>query len=818
MKPYKQTNFLRNIALLRAPELKNPIPKHEPLVDARLVKTGFNPDTFLSNKRVNELVERGELHYARQMFDHMSQKNTVSTNIIIQGYVKSGNLAGARELFDGMAERTAVTWTIMLGAYSQKNQFREAFRIFNEMGRYGTRPDYVTFATLLSGFNEPEAARELVQVHAHVVKLGHGCSVMVSNSLVDSYCKVHRVDLASRLFQKMPERDSVSFNALLTGYAKVGLNEEAVNLFTDMQYLGFKPSDFTFAAVLSAGVGLDDLAFGRQIHGLLVKNNFIWNVYVSNEMLNFYSKHDRVDEARKLFDEMPELDGVSYNVIITGYAWTGRYKESLNILHKLQFTKFDRQNFPFATLLSLAANIENLQMGRQIHSQAIITAAYSVDFVGNSLVDMYAKCGRSLEAKKIFENLDQNSTVPWTALISAYIQKGLLEEGVKLFVEMIRENVSADQATFASMFKASANLASLSFGKQLHICAIRSGFMSNVFTGSALLIMYAKCGSIRDAIQTFQEMPEKNVVSWNTLISAHAQNGDGVASIKSFEEMIQLGYQPDSVSFLNVLVACSHCGLVDEGLQIFESMTRVYNFSPKREHYAAMIDMLSRSGRFSKVENFMARMPFKPDEIMWVSVLNSCRIHKNHEMAKKAADHLFNMDELRDAGSYVNMSNIYAEAGDWENVRKVKIAMRDRGVKKVPANSWVEIKNKTHVFVANDKLHPQMKEIVNKIDELTVRMEKEGYKPDSSCTLHDVDEDIKIESLRYHSERLAIAFALISTPEGSPILVMKNLRACTDCHAAIKLISKIVGREITVRDSSRFHHFKDGKCSCNDFW
>jgi pentatricopeptide repeat protein len=247
-------------------------------------------------------------------------------------------------------------------------------------------------------------------------------------------------------------------------------------------------------------------------------------------------------------------------------------------------------------------------------------------------------------------------------------------------------------------------------------------------------------------------------------------------------------------------------------------MTQIYKLVPKKEHYASVVDMLCRGGRFDEAEKLMAQMPFEPDEIMWSSVLNSCRIHKNQELAKKAAEQLFNMKVLRDAAPYVSMSNIYAEAGEWDNVGKVKKAMRDRRVKKVPAYSWVEIKHKTHVFTANDKSHPQMRDIMKKLDELEEKMVKQGYKPDSSCALHDVDEELKVESLKYHSERIAIAFALISTPKGSPILVMKNLRACTDCHAAIKVISKIVDREITVRDSSRFHHFKDGVCSCRDYW
>jgi pentatricopeptide repeat protein len=686
------------------------------------------------------------------------------------------------------------------------------------MCRWGTKPDYVTFATLLSGYSNMDATKELVQVHSHILKLGYHSTLMVSNSLVDSYCKSHRLDFAFRLFKEMPERDAVTFNALITGYSKDGLNEDAVNLFAEMRNLGYKPSEFTFAALLCAGIGLDDIVFGQQVHGLVVKTNFVWNVFVGNALLDFYSKHDYVVTARKLFDEMPQLDCISYNVIISCYVWDGQFKNALDLFRELQFTKHDHKQFPFATILSIAANTLNINVGRQIHTQAIVATADSESQVGNSLVDMYAKCGRFNEAKRIFASLADRSTVPWTALISAYVQKGLHEEGLELYNEMRRGNVSPDQATFASILSACANLATLSLGKQLHSSVIRLGFICNVFPASALLDMYAKCGSMKDALQTFQEMPKRNFVCWNALISAYAQNGDGKGTLRTFEWMIQSGFAPDSVSFLSVLTACSHCGLVEEGLHYFNSLIHNSKVIPKREHYASMVDVLCRSGKFDEAEKLMAQMPFDPDEIMWSSVLNSCRIHKNQELAERAANRLFNMAELRDAAAYVNMSNIYAETGQWESLRKVKKAMRERGMRKVTAHSWVEINHKIHVFTANDNSHPDSENIMSKIDELANDMEKEGYKADTSCALHNEDDEIKVESLKYHSERLAIAFALISTPEGTPIVVMKNLRACTDCHAAIKVITKIVGREITVRDSSRFHHFRDGLCSCRDFW
>ncbi|KAK6144900.1 hypothetical protein DH2020_021720 [Rehmannia glutinosa] len=730
--------------------------------------------------------------------------------MMLSCYLKSGNLSYARELFDNMGDRTAVSWAILIGGYAQHNQPMEAFNLYVEMLRTDIKPDHVTFATLLSGCDETITKRDVCQVHAHITRFGFEADLAVCNSLLDSYCKSQSPDLAFRLFKDMFTIDTITFNTMITGFSREGLIEGAIKLFSKMQHYGFRPSDFTFAALLRACVGLDGTALGQQVHGLVIKTNFVQDVFVCNALLDFYSKHDYTEDMRKFFDEMPELDGVSYNIIITSYAWNGQIEESLNLFRELRLSKFSRRNFPFATMLSIAANTQDIEMGRQIHTQAFVTTADLEIQVGNALVDMYAKCGRFEEANIIFEKLAGKSSVPWTALISAYVQQGLNDEALKLFNEMRRNNVFGDQATFASTLKASANLALLYLGKQMHSCIISTGFISNVFCGSALLDMYAKCGSLKDANAIFRDMPERNTISWNAMISAYAQNGDGKATLRSFEKMVELGFNPDHVSFLGVLTACSHCGCVDEALQYFNTMTKTYKLIPRKEHYASLIDVLCRRGRFKQAEELMAQMPIEPDEIMWSSILNSCRIHKNQEFAKKAADELFNLDELRDAAAYVTMSNIYAEAGDWVHMAKVKKAMRERGVRKVPAYSWVEIERKVHVFSANDRTHPLNEDIRKKINNLAKRMEEEGYKPDISCALQNVDDGIKEESLKYHSERLAIAFALIRTPEGSPILVMKNLRACVDCHAAIKVISKIVRREITVRDSSRFHHFKMG--------
>ncbi|CAA7390480.1 unnamed protein product [Spirodela intermedia] len=787
--------------------------------DAQMVKTGFDPRTCSANHALEGLLRAGDLPGARRLFDEMLHRNTFTLNLMISGYAKSGGLREARSLFEETSQRNKITWTVMMGAYAKSGLAGEAFVVFVEMMRSGTKPDHVAVVTLLSACDGAGASSSVAQVHAQVGRLGHGSKLIVCNTLVDAYCKCGLLEDASRLFGEVICKDSVTFNAMLMGYSREGRHTRALELLLEMRRSGLKASQFTFSGSLSAATGLGDLGLGRQIHGAVIKSNFCWNVFVGNALLDFYSKVDCFAEMVQLFLGMPEMDNVSYNVLISGFASAGRNEDSLELFRELQSTGFDRKQFPFASVLSVATAERSLSMGRQLHAQAIVAGAASDVLVGNSLVDMYAKCGDLATAGVIFESRTDRNTVSWTAMISGYIENGLFEEALGLFSAMRRSGQCPDRATFSSVLRAAASLALAGLGRQLHSYLVRFGYTSNVYVGSALVDMYAKCGCLRDTEQAFGEMPSRNIVSWNAMMSAYAHSGCGGDAVALLDRMRRCGVEPDSVTFLCALSACSHGGLVDEGLRLFRSM-RASHFlpSPRREHYCCVIDLLGRVGRLDEAEKLATEAPFdEPDPIIWSSILNSCRIHRNQDLARRAAERLFGM-ELRDAAPYVIMSNIYAAAGRWEEVGEMKRFMRARGVRKEPAFSWVEVGRAVHRFMSDDDAHPQIGEVRRALDELSGEMERRGYRADTSWALHNVEEGMKAESLRYHSERLAIAFALMSTPEGAPVRVMKNLRACADCHAAIKVISLIVGREITVRDSSRFHHFRDGFCSCADYW
>ncbi|KAI8015955.1 Pentatricopeptide repeat-containing protein [Camellia lanceoleosa] len=328
--------------------------------------------------------------------------------------------------------------------------------------------------------------------------------------------------------------------------------------------------------------------------------------------------------------------------------------------------------------------------------------------------------------------------------------------------------------------------------------------------------MYGKCGLLDHSIQVFEEIEYPTEVAWNLLVSVFAQHGWGKDAMKTFDKMIVNGVKPNAITFISLLNGCSHAGLVEEGLNYFHSMEKIYGITPRSEHYSCVIDLLGRAGKLKEVEEFINSMPFEPNAFGWCSYLGACKLHGDKERGKLAAEQLMRL-EPENSGAHVLLSNIYAKEQQWDDVRSVRKMMRDGNVKKSPGYSWVDIGNKTHVFGVEDWSHPKKKEIYEKLDSLLDQIKKAGYVAFTDSIPLDMDNNMKEKVLHRHSERIAIAFALISMPVGKLIIVKKNLRVCVDCHSAIKFISKVVGRKIIVRDNSRFHHFEDGLCSCGDY-
>jgi pentatricopeptide repeat protein len=524
--------------------------------------------------------------------------------------------------------------------------------------------------------------------------------------------------------------------------------------------------------------------------------------------------------ARALFDRMPRRDHFSWSAIVSAHARHGQPRAALAIYRRMLREPGSAgvdNEFTASSALAAATAARCARAGRELHCHVVRRGIDADAVVWSALADMYAKCGRVDDARSVFDRMPVRDVVSWTAMVERYFDARRDGEGFRLFVRMLRSGIQPNEFTYAGVLRACAEFTSEKLGKQVHGRMTKSRAGDSCFAESALVHMYSKYGDMGTAVRVFRGMPKLDLVSWTAMISGYAQNGQPDEALRYFDMLLRSGCRPDHVTFVGVLSACAHAGLVDKGLSIFHSIKDEYGIEHTADHYACVIDLLSRSGLFERAEEMINTMSVKPNKFLWASLLGGCRIHKNVRLARWAAEALFEI-EPENPATYVTLANIYASVGLFDEVENTRRIMELKGITKMPASSWIEVGTRMHVFLVGDKLHPQAEQVYALLKKLYVKMREEGYVADTGFVLHDVEDEQKQQDIGYHSERLAVAFGIIATPKGAPIKVFKNLRICGDCHTTIKLISKIVQREIIVRDSNRFHHFKNGSCSCRDYW
>ncbi|OEL32667.1 putative pentatricopeptide repeat-containing protein [Dichanthelium oligosanthes] len=434
-----------------------------------------------------------------------------------------------------------------------------------------------------------------------------------------------------------------------------------------------------------------------------------------------------------------------------------------------------------------------------------------------AMVGALAAGGDVDAARDLFDGMPLRDHVAWNAMIAGYVHVGRSREALRLFDEMQRVGAAVGEATLVSVLTACAQMGALDHGKWVHWYMRSRGMRMSVTLGTALVDMYSKCGAVASAMEVFESMDERNVYTWTSAVSGLAMNSMGLECLELFKRMESAGIQPNGVTFVAVLRGCSMAGLVDEGQACFDSMKNKHGVDPWLEHYGCMVDLYGRAGRLDDAINFINGMPVEPHEGVWGALLNASRIHNNVELGKYALDKLLAIESENDA-AHVLLSNIYAGSQNWKGVSMVRGMMKAKGVKKVPGWSAVEVDGKVHEFFVGGKSHPRYKEIEMMLAEMSRRLRLQGYAANTKEVLFDIEEEEKEGAISLHSEKLALAFGLIVLPEGVEIRIVKNLRVCRDCHDYTKLISKVFDREIIMRDRNRFHHFKDGMCSCKDYW
>ncbi|KAK0585525.1 hypothetical protein LWI29_029883 [Acer saccharum] len=643
-------------------------------------------------------------------------------------------------------------------------------------------------------------------------------NVAQATSLINFYSKCDQISLARQVFDNTRQRTVVSYGALMTGYLHNGLLLENLKLFKDMVSVdGLRPNEFVFSIIISSCSISGKVEEGRQCHGFVWKSGLVFHHYVKCALVNFYAKCLDVEMAMMVLNSLPGNDIFSYNSVLSGLIEHGRSREGVEVLVRMVSELVWWDSVTYVNAFGLSACLKDLKLGLQVHGQMLKSDVESDIYINCAIINMYGKCGKTSNARKVFDRLITRNVVLWTAMIAAYFQNGYYEEALNSFSQMEHEDVQPNEFTFAVLLNSAAGLSALGHGDALQARMEKSGFNEHVMVGKALINMYAKCGNIEAANKVFSRLIYRDTTTWNAMICGYAHNGLGREALIMFQDMLATEKSPNYVTFVGVLSACGHLGLVQEGFYYLHQLMKQFGIEPGLEHYTCIVGLLSKSGRLDEAENFMRCTPVKWDVVAWRTLLNASHVHQNYSFGSQIAKIILKM-EPNDVGTYTLLSNMYAKAKRWDEVSKVRKLMRERSIKKEPGVSWIEIRNTTYVFVSDDSNHPESSQIYEKISELLAKIKPLGYVPDVAAVLHDVEDEQKEDYLSYHSEKLAIAYGLMKTPPQAPIRVIKNLRMCDDCHSAVKLISKLTKRDIIVRDSNRFHRFRDGCCSCADYW
>nr|UPT48708.1 pentatricopeptide repeat protein AaPPR651 [Agave angustifolia] len=793
------------------------------------------PAALKSAAGLRDLRLGRQLHASLTKHSYHSSPVTVA-NTLITMYAKCGDLDSALKVFDGITQRDQVSWNSSIAALCMFEKWELALELFRAMQEDGVSPSsftLVSVALACSNLGDGYGLRLGKQAHGFGLRAGLYTDgrTFTYNALIAMYAKLERVNDSIKLFAQFNNHDVVTWNTMISSLVQNDRFWEGLVVLREMVDCGIRPDGVTLSSILPACSHVEMLETGREIHAFVMRNDDLFeNSFVASALVDMYCNFGQVEKGRQVFEGVSEPRLGLWNAMISGYTQNGVDEEALKLFVEMEdIAKLTPNATTLSSVLPACVQSDAFVCKESIHGYVVKRNMECDKYVQNALMDMYSRVGKMEVSRRIFDSMETRDVVSWNTMITGYIICGCFSEGFSLVSDMQRRRNSDDakgfncykpnNITLMTLLPACASLAALGKGKEIHGYAIRSHLEFDIAVGSALVDLYAKCGSLIQSRRVFDRMPKRNVITWNVLIMAFGMNGLGKEALALLDEMLtREEAKPNEVTFIAAFAACSHSGLVSEGLEIFYSMKEKHNFEPTPDHYACVVDLLGRAGQLDRAYNLIETMNPGPHRSgAWSSLLGACRIHQNVELGEIAANNLFQL-EPDVASHYVLLSNIYAAAGLWEKANEVRKNMKEMGVRKEPGCSWIEVGDKVHQFMVADSVHPQSPQLHSFLDTLWERMRNEGYVPDTSCVLHNVEEDEKEMLLCGHSEKLAIAFGILNTPPGTTIRVAKNLRVCNDCHMATKYISKIEGREIILRDVRRFHHFRDGSCSCGDYW
>ncbi|XP_074569148.1 putative pentatricopeptide repeat-containing protein At5g52630 [Curcuma longa] len=674
----------------------------------------------------------------------------------LDSYIRSGQLDRARDLLDKIPHPHLPSLTILISAFTRRNLPKESIRLYQRLRETkDLKPDRLVLLSVAKACACSLDPVEAKGLHEEAIKFGLASDLLLGNAMIDMYGKCGFHQGSRKVFDDLPIKDVISWTSLISAYLSCRMPVLALSVFRDMLHGGVDPNSFTLSTAIRVCSELKALGFGREIHSYALRKGFEDDVFVGSGLVDLYANCSSIRQARSIFNRVLNKDSISWIVMLTAYFADGDCEEAMKLFEQMRY-------------------------------RGVAT-----------------------------------SSALWNCMISGFAQNGKPEQAFGMLHEMQHSGFKPNHITLISMLPVCAFVENLRKGREIHGYICRHWFVEDLTVSTALILMYAKCGDLDKARHVFNHMHRKDTVAWNTMILTNSMHGCGEDALSVFHQMLKCGVKPNSVTFTVVLTGCSHSQLVVEGKSIFHSMSKEHGLQPDADHYACMVDVLGRSGHLEEAYELIQNMPMQPTVGAWGALLASCRVYKNVELAKIAAAHLFEI-EPENPGNYVLLSNILVSAKMWDEASSIRVIMRDRMrdrcVTKVPGCSWVQVRDKVYTFVKGDDKNPHREAIYGFLKDIREKMRFDGYLPDTEYVLQDVAEEEKEELLCSHSEKLAVAFGILNVNSESVIRVFKNLRICGDCHNTIKFMAKFTGLQIIVRDNVRFHHFRDGNCSCKDLW
>ncbi|KAF9600244.1 hypothetical protein IFM89_005068 [Coptis chinensis] len=786
-----------------------------------MVWEGVRPNEFVLECLLKASSELGDVCIGRQLHGLSMQsgiglKVRIRVSLMIM-YSKCGFLDDARQVFDEIPvcfSDDALLWNTIINVYVFHECWAEAFSLFSDMISFGTIAITERFyASIVGACSNARIDKYGKIVHGRIVKDGMLDATIIGNSLVTFYAKCGNTQSANRVFHRIPSKDVVSYNSVIAGNEQNGEYETAMNLFHRMLRIALqlKPNRITFLSVLSAISGASALKHGREIHAHIIRSGLESNTTIANSLITMYSKCREVHKAKLVFESVSFKDKVSWNSMLSGYDQNGQLENIFKLFKKMLLSGTRPDNHSFTIILSATSSLQSelqyLSDGRAIHGYIVrwVSPAGLSISTCNAILNMYAKNSRVSDAEKVFEAISHKDSYTWNVMMDGYSLSGRFADAIRIFLEMHKQGLPSDFMTFSILLTACSRMGSFHLGKQFHAFIVKHiggrGFThstSLLSIHNALISMYAKCGSISDADRVFLRMRRKDVFSWTAMITGYAHHGMATESLEHFEKMEQDAIKPNGVTFLGVLTACAHAGLVQRGIRYFSSMSQGYGLNPSIEHYACVIDLFARSGQLEQAEKLVETgiTLFKENNdaclSLWKVLLGACHAHKHLEFGVRAAMKILE-SEPEDETTHILLCNLYAASGMWEDAMRVRRWMRDKGLKKQETGcSWIEADNRMHVFVAGDISHPWRDEIYVKLEGVNRGCRGMGYVPVTEYVLHDVDELQKETIIGCHSEKLAVSFGLLHSGQGSKGVIRPSphepLRALS--HRPLRLPSR----------------------------